>query len=286
MSVKSFNALPRKQRLPTGLPNHWHFDLRFVPLEPPSHLLFLVQLDSSYVHGERLPLSTSENTMSGMQFFPETGIEAAPEISKAIIHSFLDNFGSRNFMLNAPPLFAPWKLTTGDPQLARAVGDEFKNMGIREELCKIHVVKGKALETAQLAFDGFWQSLKQSIGFTGLPGDVLTTPDSIGFSNYRPATWVGNANDGDTEKALAYAQRLSATRPISGEIDAHDTGENIVKEIRTVLELVNAKSTDQVRAEADAGNAESAIDYALRCVQVLLSHHDPQLHTALCIPLF
>ena len=44
---------------------------------------------------------------------------------------------------------------------------------------------------------------------------------------------------------------------------------DIVKEIRTVLELINAKSTDQVRAEADEGNPDSAIDYALRCVTII-----------------
>jgi hypothetical protein len=269
MSVKAFNALPRKPRSPSGLPNHWHFDLRFVHLEPtPSHVLFLVQLDSSYIHSERLPLGIPA-TMSGMEFFPETGFEAAPEVAKALIHSFVDNFGLKKFELNPPPALAPWTLTTEDPQLAMAVGEELKKMGVRAELCKIHVVKGKALTTAQLAFDGFWKSLKTQIGITGLPGDVLTTPDSIGFANYRPATWVGDVNDDDTQKALAYAQRLSTTRPISVEIDPRDAGAGMVKEMQIVLELIDTKSTDQVRGEADAGNAEAAIDYALRYLLVL-----------------
>ena len=114
---------------------HWSsqrlaFRLTFHSL---SHLLFLLQLDSSFIHTERLPLGTSDSDdpMSGMRFFPESGTEAAPEASKAIIHSFLNSFGCHNFVLNPPPPSAPWKLTTGDPQLAVAVGNEFKKIGVR-----------------------------------------------------------------------------------------------------------------------------------------------------------
>jgi hypothetical protein len=103
-SIKSFNALPRKPLGPSGLPNHWHFDLRYIPLDPPSHLLFLVQLDSLYIHSERLPLDTSA---SGIGYFPETGAEAAPEIVKALIHSFVHNVGLNKFEPNPPPAFAP-----------------------------------------------------------------------------------------------------------------------------------------------------------------------------------
>jgi hypothetical protein len=57
MSVQSFNALHQPRLSPSGLPNHWHFDLRYIALNPtPSHVLFLVQLDSGYIHSERLPL--------------------------------------------------------------------------------------------------------------------------------------------------------------------------------------------------------------------------------------
>jgi hypothetical protein len=150
--------------------------------------------------------------------------------------------------------------------LSIAVADEFKKIGSRDDLCKIHVVKGKPLVDAQIAFDGFWKALKVQIGLTGLAGDALATPDSIGFHDYRPATWVEHVNDDDTQKACAYAQRLSSTRPISVGIDSRDAGEMMMNELRIVLELINAKSADEARAQADAGNAESAIDYALRCV--------------------
>ncbi|RDB30343.1 hypothetical protein Hypma_007261 [Hypsizygus marmoreus] len=69
-TVKAYNALPRPPLAPSGMvPNHcqWHFDLRYIALEPPSHVLFLVQLESSFVHSEHLPLTpTASNIESGI----------------------------------------------------------------------------------------------------------------------------------------------------------------------------------------------------------------------------
>ena len=269
MSVKSFNALPCEPLRPPGIPNHWHFDLRYVPIDPtPSHLLFLIQLDSSHVHTERLPLGIS-TCASGMAFFPETGAEAAPEIAKALIHSFLHSFGLKQFERNPPPPFAPWKLTTEDPQLAIAVGDEFKKLGVRKELCKIHVVKGRALKKTQSAFEDLWGDMKKRLGLNTLQAALFIPPDSIGFHNFRPAVWVGNVNDSDFEKALAYAQRLGSVRPVSLDDDPREVGQDIRKMVEAILELVNIQSAEQVRAQADAGDAKSAIDYALRYARVL-----------------
>jgi hypothetical protein len=263
MSVKSFNALPRKPNRPCGAPNHWHFDLRFVSLEPtPSHILFLVQIESSYVHSERLPLCLS-STESGMIFFPETGKEAAHEVAKALIHSFVNSFGQ-----TSTPAFAPWKLTTEDPHLAVAVADEFKRLGIREELHRIHVVRGRTLQVVKQAFDERWEDIKRQKGLSGFQAAAFITPDSITFHNFRPAAWVGNVDDDDTDKALAYVQRLTTARPITAETDPRNSGKNVMKEVQAVLTLMKNKSTDDARAEADAGNSEAAIDYALRYVPI------------------
>ena len=50
-------------------------------------------------------------------------------------------------------------------------------------------------------------------------------------------------------------------------MDPYDKGQNIMKEVQTIMELFKTKSSEVVRKEADEGNAESAIDYALRSVQ-------------------
>ena len=271
MSVKSFNALPQPRLSPSGLPNHWHFDLRYIALDPtPSHVLFLVQLDSGYIHSERLPLGISPRE-SGIAFFPESGTEAAPEVSKALLHALVDGFGTHRFEPNPPPPFSPWKLTTEDPDLAKAVRGEFKKIGVRDQLCNINVVKGKALEIAHTAFDGFWKSLKAQIGVTGITAAALTTPTSITFHDFHPKTTTRLGDDSDDEdsieKAIEYVQRLSSSHPISVKMDPYDQSQNIMKEVQTIMELFKTKSSEVVRKEADEGNAESAIDYALRSVR-------------------
>jgi hypothetical protein len=274
MSVKSFNALPQPRLSPSGLPNHWHFDLRYIPLDPtPSHVLFLIQLDSGYIHSERLPLGISSRE-SGIAFFPESGTEAAPEVSKALLHAFVDGFGTHRFVSNPPPPFAPWKLTTEDPDLAKFVREEFKKIGVRDQLCNINVVKGKALEIAHTAFDGFWKGLKSQIGLTGIVAAALTTPNSITFHDFHPTTTtthLGDDSDDDdsieTMKAIGYVQRLSSSHPISVKMDPYGEGQNMMEEMQTIMELFKTKSSEVVRKEADEGNAESAIDYALRSVK-------------------
>ncbi|KAF8075045.1 hypothetical protein FPV67DRAFT_1475810 [Lyophyllum atratum] len=264
-SVKRFNTLPRKPRAPSGLvSNNWHFDLRYVPLDPtPSHFLFVVQLESSYIHGERVPLGLPANA-SGIAYFPETGTEAALEVAKALIHSFLDGFGEHKFSFDPPPAYAPWKLTTEDPTLAEAVGLEFKRLGVRTELCTIEVVTGKSLAIAQEAFVGFWEGLKKQMGITGILSAALSAPGSIVFKNLRLAPWVGDVNDDETNKALAYTQRLSTARPLSEEAPTTAVGEDMVKTFRLNMMLLQSRSNEVVRAEADAGNGGSAIDFSLR----------------------
>ena len=262
--------MPQPRLSPSGLPNHWHFDLRYIALEPtPSHVLFLVQLDSGYVHSECLPLGISPRE-SGIPFFPESGIEAAPEVSKALLHASVNGFGTHRFEPNPPPLFSPWKFTTEDPDLAKAVREEFKKIGVRDQLCNINVLKGKALEIAHTAFDAFWKGL----GVTGSVAAALTTPNSITFHDFHPKTTttrLGDDSDDDdsieTMKAIGYVRRLSSSHPISVKMDPYDKGQNTMKEVQGIMELFKTKSSEVVRKEADEGNAESAIDYALRSVQ-------------------
>ncbi|KIM75569.1 hypothetical protein PILCRDRAFT_98888 [Piloderma croceum F 1598] len=259
MSVKSFNALPQPRLSPSGLPNHWHFDLCFMALDPtPSHVLFLVQLDSGYIHSERLLLGISSRE-SGIAFFPESATEAAPEVSKALLHAFINSFGTHRFMLNPPPPFSLWKLTTEDPDLAKAIKEEFKK------------ISGKALEIAHTAFDGFWKGLKSQISITGIIAAALTTPTSIMFRDFHPrttTTCLGDDSDDDddsieTMKAVGYVQRLSSSHPISVKMDPYNEGQNMMKEVQTIMELFKTKSSEVARKEADEGNTESAIDYAL-----------------------
>ncbi|KAK0193676.1 hypothetical protein F5146DRAFT_1134465 [Armillaria mellea] len=121
--VARFNALPRLSRAPSGqVANEWHFDIRFIHLDPPSHLLFIMQPESTFIHTEMLGSKP-------MMFFPEAEKDAAPEVVRGLIRAFLTSFGD----IGMTPL-APWKLTIEDANLATAVGAEFKRLGVRKEL--------------------------------------------------------------------------------------------------------------------------------------------------------
>ena len=88
--VKSINALPRKEMESSDeVLNEWHFDFRYIQLEPnPSHVITLIQPQSQIIHIERLPVGLPTN-QSGIEYFLESGKEAAPEVPKALLHALI-----------------------------------------------------------------------------------------------------------------------------------------------------------------------------------------------------
>ena len=139
------------------------------------------------------------------------------------------------------PLFAPWKLTTEDPDLAKVVREQFKEIGVWDQLCNIDVVKGKALEIAHTAFDSLWKGFKSQIGITGIVAVALTTPHSIRLYDFRQKTTTTHLrNDSDDEdsietiKAIGHVQRLSSSHPISVKMDPYDQGQNMMNEVQNI----------------------------------------------------
>ncbi|KAH6902677.1 hypothetical protein BKA70DRAFT_1306326 [Coprinopsis sp. MPI-PUGE-AT-0042] len=224
--VEKFNALPRRSKAPSGLvPNSWHFDVRYVQLEPtPGHVMFLIQPESHYAHMERLPIGVSPR-QSGLEYFPDTAKEAAPGLVKALLHSFVYNLGTQG----AAGAFAPWELMTEDKSLAAAVGREFKRIGVQPEaLHNVGVSSRSTLNAANEAFGKVFESIKASIGLQDFVRDAIHTPDSIydagvfhekmmkGLENIekllidKPENVVNaEADRGDGEAALDYGIRLS-----------------------------------------------------------------------------
>ena len=184
--VKSFNALPRKERAPSGrVPNEWHFNLRYIQLEPtPSHIIALIQPQSQFIHIERLPIGLPVN-QSGIEYFPESGKEAAPEVAKALLHAFVNKLG-QSVIPNALPAFSPWKLTTADKDLASAVSDEFKRIGVRPlELCNIGLSRPQTNAIMQEAFTCVFATVKRAAGYTGIAAAAIKTPQPFIFWNFK-----------------------------------------------------------------------------------------------------
>ena len=279
--VESFNALPRKERAPSGrMPNEWHFDLRYIQLEStPSHIIALIQPQSQFIHIERLPIGLPAN-QSGIEYFPESGKEAAPEVAKALLHAFVNKLG-QSAIPNAPPAFSPWKLTTIDKDLASAVSDELKRIGVRPlELCNIGLSKPQTNAIMQEAFTRLFASIKRAAGYTGIAAAAIKTPQPFIFWNFKldplkdlslPAELGGDPVDFEqVEKLqlpLKYIQTLTNSRPPDpNELDTKSAMARFGPEMQVLLKMLDERPEGVVKADADAGDADAALDYGVRRV--------------------
>jgi hypothetical protein len=267
--VDKFNALPRKPRAPSGrVPNNWHFDIRYVQLEPtPCHVMLLTQPDSRYTHVERLPLGLPSRK-PGLEFFPETAEEAAPGLVKALLHSFLHSLGTQQGVA----AFAPWILTTEDKSLAEAVGQELKRVGVQPSgLHEVGVSSPSVLRVANDVFGNLFDGIKESMGLHGLLRDAIHTPDSIRFVNGPPSTFAIQEDEDDTDddrhmkKVMEYFMQMDNGSPSGGsEYDAETFHQNMMIGLEQIERLLKDKPESLVKAEADLGDGGAALDYGIR----------------------
>jgi hypothetical protein len=278
--VKSFNALPRKARAPSGrVPNEWHFDLRYIQLEPtPSHIIALIQPQSQFIHIERLPIGLPSN-QSGIEYFPESGKEAAPEVAKALLHAFVNKLG-QSAIPDPPPAFSPWKLTTEDKDLASAVSDELKRIGVRPlELCTIGLSKPQTNSIMQEAFTSLFASVKTAAGYTGIASAAIKTPEPFIFWNFKldppedlsPAELGGDPDVlEELHLPLKYLQTFTNSRPPNpNELDTKSVMARLGPEMHVLMKMLEERPEGVVKADADAGDADAdaALYYGVRRVQ-------------------
>ncbi|KAF9065553.1 hypothetical protein BDP27DRAFT_1424755 [Rhodocollybia butyracea] len=282
--VKRYNALPRKALAPSGrVPNVWHFDLRYIPISPPSHTLFIVQKESHFIANEVLPLGKKPSD-AGLSYFPETAKEASHEICLGLMHAFLTMFteeipgSTTDGLKTSPNALAPWKLTTDDRSLAQAVEEQFKALGVNPDRCKVECVN--LVSFAQVEFDNFYQGLKGMLGVSDFVKATLVTPQCIGFSNAippDPKAWSrsGPSSGHDDEEMsgvnsiLGYIHEFMNNEPLPVNEDGAAGGSTHLSSriqqsfghIKTMLETTTLKD---VCKKADRGDAQQAVDAALR----------------------
>ncbi|SJL00036.1 uncharacterized protein ARMOST_03348 [Armillaria ostoyae] len=269
--VKKFNSLPRPPRMPSGnFLNEWHFDLRFVHcLQPPSHILFLVQPGSTFAHFEFLP----NDRAKGMTFFPETAKEAAPETAKALIHAFLSGFSDSPGRAMSP--MAPWKLTTDDPDLQAAIEQEFRNLGIRNELVSIGATSPSREKVIMQSFLVTFDRIKHTFCDPESRSSTIIPPFSIGYKALNPpplipASVLRLVDQDNTMleqgKIMAYAQLSIGCRPhdASKSLDSSAVHEEIMTKVASVEDLFKSQPMNAVKTKANAGDADAALDYGLR----------------------
>jgi hypothetical protein len=274
--VKAFNALPRSPKALSGsVPNEWHFDIRYIQIEPtPSHVLFLLQPQSEAIHIERLPLGLSPRA-SGNAFFPESCKEAAPELAKGLLHSFVNNLGLK---LGEKIFGAPWELSTESKGLAEAVGEEFKRLGVRAEaLWTIGVSSSPVNDLALEVFHDYFDTLIESIGLSGLPPGAIAIPKSIVFSTCKvdsePLHIEANSvEEQEFNLTWHYVQLREAASPrieLDPSSNQMSARHKTFTAIHRFLMGLKERTEEVVRAEADAGDPEASVDYGLRYA----SHH-------------
>ncbi|KAJ7075998.1 hypothetical protein B0H15DRAFT_865096 [Mycena belliarum] len=253
MSVESFNKIPRGLRIGTGrVPNVWYFDVRYIQLEPPSHVVVLLQPESSLAHTAFVPVGQPQHL--GFTFFPETAAEAAGEVAKALIHTFASGTFKKNSSSSTP--YAPWSFTTDDRNLAREVGAELKRLGVTApELWDIKFVP-RLRKQADAAFGPAFESIRAARGF---PSATFNAPTGISFTNFKIAQWV-EPKSSEIDAALAYCKRLADANPKEGGADFAD----LRKDIRIAIEVLPKRKSATVLSEADAGNPRAALEYSLR----------------------
>ncbi|KAH9485659.1 hypothetical protein JR316_0002569 [Psilocybe cubensis] len=274
--VEKFNALPRNPRSPSGwAPNEWHFDVRYVQLEPnPAHVVFFFQPQSHLIYTLRLPIDLASDEVN-LKFFPETAKEAAPTVVKGILRAFVDNMGrnDRRMYPEPPSALAPWKLMTDDKALATAVGHELKRVGVKSEaLWDISISSETVVDGAMQTFGLFFRNLVNVCVLDDTMAAIVQTPGPIVWEGCRvPKAVSEKRNDLDDEEnsdfrvMLEYTTLWATVLPSDGtEYEAKRYQENREREFTRIETLLKEKPERIINAAADRGDADAALDYGMR----------------------
>ncbi|KAK1980131.1 hypothetical protein LZ30DRAFT_595392 [Colletotrichum cereale] len=126
-TVRSFNALPRPKTTPTGLPNHWVFGIRHVPIAPEEDIVVVAHPLSRYI------LSKGPARILSLP----SASDKAKVLVPLLLDAFVTGHGSGGAPHRDPEPFAPWKWGVDDPELAAATVAELRHLGVKDALCSI-----------------------------------------------------------------------------------------------------------------------------------------------------
>lgn len=151
--VDTFNALPRKRLSPSGtIPNHWHISLRHVPLQPPGYVLFIVSPASQYIHTEG-PLPPN---------YQDAPIEVKATLwSILLLRAFNNGLGAVD--QEVPPIGRPWSWVCGDAEMAGAVGERLRGLGITAPE-DMGIAEEEENRKADECWERFFATLRQQMG--------------------------------------------------------------------------------------------------------------------------
>ncbi|KAK5132907.1 hypothetical protein LTR08_008353 [Meristemomyces frigidus] len=145
--VRTFNDLPRPEETIGGLPNHFVFVVRHVPLNPPGDLLIGVHIQSYYLiqAGPAQILTSSDKAVRAER--------AVPLLLEAFIEAQKDPATGR------PPAgieaVAPWTWATDDADFAKEIEVQLKKRGVIDDLCSVGVCTAKEKHVVREAWSRF-----------------------------------------------------------------------------------------------------------------------------------
>jgi hypothetical protein len=153
--VKAFNKLPRPKTVPSRdgsqKLNHWQFSIRNVdPTFDPPDIVFFTNLEAFKMHVAA----------------PQKGIHIISSPSQAVqidtvAFLLLDSFvgGLLKGADAGLPKFAPWSWACDDKFVSKALEERLRELGVREELCAVHVASDEEVEMAE----SVWDSMREKI---------------------------------------------------------------------------------------------------------------------------
>jgi hypothetical protein len=151
-TAEAFNALPRKQTVPTGPgPNHWRFSVRSVgPRLNPPDIVYLISPANALMH------VAAPAKGSRILSLP-TPPAQADMVASLLLESFVKGVLKGDQAHHAK--FATWTWSCNDAALAEIVEEKFKALGVREELCNVQ----RGSEERNGLPDEIWAMMKDKI---------------------------------------------------------------------------------------------------------------------------
>ncbi|KAH8795194.1 hypothetical protein DL96DRAFT_1648901 [Flagelloscypha sp. PMI_526] len=276
--VKRLNELIRNASTSHGASTRWHFDLRFSTLQPPGHLLWLFNFTSKETYAQSLPAHNVNKPSESISWFPELAAEAAPDITYALVHAFLQ--------LNKTKGLIPTKIFTDGPPLAIEVAKELKRIGVVDSFCNIGTTTDSRLSAVDLAFEKYFQDL---------PGNrrgLITAPQGVRFSTPPPQAmkWTMGGGKRNSDIVLKVANQIINSISLDSRkpADAQKASAGVLHQINA-LNARFEETIDKDRTLAEDNDAEGTIYYALRLVLwygIGVPQNRSECRTYLCKVLF
>ncbi|KAF6828540.1 hypothetical protein CMUS01_08537 [Colletotrichum musicola] len=162
--VKSFNLLRRPETSPTGLPNHYVFGVRQIPLDQPVDMVLAVNPQSRFLFTDGSDKILSLSSVS----------ERAEVVIRLLLEMFIKGIDTENTLVTKEEPWAAWTWDAEDRELAAAVEDGLRRHGVRNELCRVGTCSTEESQVLDESHTVLLEKFSEALGLNlaPLPQDV------------------------------------------------------------------------------------------------------------------